>query len=300
MPSTTCVQAGSAAPRCFSATGMRGEERRASPAQAARRHRGDRMPELLPGAHRPLRLLAMLLALLLAALPAGAMEAGTALLEQALLHNVRGGYVDYDGLAASPQFAGFIGTLATATIPAGREEALAFYINAYNALAIQGVLDGRSTASAASRRRFFRSSRHELAGRRLTLADIEQQLRALDEPRVWFSLACTALSCPRLASHAYRAATLDAQLDAAVAGFIDDPSRNRFDIAQKIAFVSPLFEQHRTQLEAAAGSLPAWLAAHAGEPASRAALLEGWLELRFVDFDWELNGSYRGNGRRSR
>jgi len=252
------------------------------------------MTGALPAAWRPLRLPALLLATLLAALPAAGMEPGTALLEQALLHNVRAGYVDYDGLAASPQFAGFIGTLATTPAPAGRNEALAFYINAYNALAIQGILAGHSTATAAGRRRFFRGFRQELAGRSLTLADIEQQLRAFDEPRVWFSLACAALSCPRLASHAYRAATLDAQLDAAVRGFMDDASRNRFDIAQKAAFVSPVFDWHRTELEAAAGSLPAWMAAYVGDPATRAALLEGWLELRFVDFDWDLNGSYSG------
>lgn len=236
----------------------------------------------------------MLLVAVLGLLLSGAAAANTAdpaLLEQALLHHVRDGYVDYDGMAASPQFETFIARLATTSIPGDRQQALALYINAYNAFAIASVLQGHAPVSATSQRRFFHSIRHELGGVRMTLQDIEAAVAALDEPRAWFALSCAALSCPRLANEAYRAETLDAQLDAATAVFINDITRNRIDIAQQIAFLSPLIQTHRDIFEEKAGSLPQWLASHVADPAARAALREGWLELQFLDHEWELNGS---------
>lgn len=238
-------------------------------------------------------LLALLALAAQAALAAAAAAPDYGLLEEVLLQNVRNGYVDYDGIAAQPKFARFVAELETAPPPAGRNAALAYYVNAYNALAIQGVLQGPAPATASSLRRLATSTRFILGGEKLTLGDIEKQrLLPLAEPRTHFALACAALACARLSSHAYLAETLDAQLDEAARRFVNDVTRNRFDIAQRTAFVSPLFAAHRAEFEAAAGSLPAWLARYVDEPASRAALLEGRLALRYLDPDWELNGGY--------
>jgi hypothetical protein len=259
-----------------------------------------RWPGRLPG-RLPGLLAALVLALVLAVLAAPAARATApdyALLEEALLQNVRDGYIDYDGLAGNPKFARFVSDLATAEVPADRSEALAYYINAYNAFAIQAVLQGQAPDSAFGRRRFFRSLKFALGGGRLTLEEIEQQrLQPFGDPRSHLALARAALSGPRLSSHAYLPATLDAQLDLAARRFVGDVSRNRFDIAGRTAFLSPLFDWHHADFEAAAGSVPGWLARHVDDPASRAALLEGRLALRYLDFDWDLNGSYTGTAR---
>ncbi|MCC7490159.1 MAG: DUF547 domain-containing protein [Gammaproteobacteria bacterium] len=249
------------------------------------------------GFMRALGLLAVLVLALAA--PAGRAAAPDyALLEEALLQNVRDGYVDYDGIADNPKFARFVTDLATAQAPTERNEALAFYINAYNAFAIQGILQGHTPDSSSGRRRFFGSLKFGLGGGKVTLEEIEQQrLRPFGDPRAQLALARAALSGPRLSSHAYLPGTLDAQLDAASRRFVNDVSRNRFDIARRTAFLSPLFDWHRSDFEAAAGSLPGWLARHVDEPASRAALLEGRLALRYLDFDWDLNGRYAGPAR---
>ncbi len=238
------------------------------------------------------RLLALLVTLLAASTAMASATPDYGLLEDALLQNVRNGYVDYDGLATNPGFASFIADLAKTPAPTERDAALAYYINAYNALAIQGILDGGSPAH--SRRRFFAARKFTLGGARLSLEEIEQQrLQPFGEPRAFLALACAALSCPRLANHAYLAATLDQQLDEAARRFVNDVTRNRFDIPQKTAFVSHLFDWHRTDFEAAVGgSMTAWLVPHVEEPASRAALREGRLTLRYLDFDWDLNGRF--------
>jgi hypothetical protein len=222
-----------------------------------------------------------------------------AILEEALLQNVRNGYVDYDGLAANPKFAAFVAGLGTATAPTERGEALAFYINAYNALAIQGILEGYSPDSFFGRRRYFGSVKFPLAGARVTLEEIEKErLRPMGDPRIHFAIVCGSLSCPRLSNHAYLPATVDAQLDAAARRFVNDVTRNRFDIPQKTAFVSRIFDWYRGEFEAAAGGVPAYLARYVDEPATRATLLEGRLAVRYLEYDWALNGRFSGDATR--
>ncbi len=242
------------------------------------------------------------LAWILAGLWAGLATAAVpdyALLDEVLLQNVRAGYVDYDGIAANPKFARFIEQLGQPPDALASPEAeLAYGINAYNAFAIQGILSGYSPATRFGRYRYFRSLEFRLAGRDVTLDELEhKRLRPLGEARIHFAIVCASLSCPRLSNRAYRPESLDAQLEQAAQRFINDVSRNRFDIAQKTAFVSPIFDWFAGDFGAAAGGTPAYLARYAREPAARAALLEGRLKLEFLPYDWDLNGRFAGSRR---
>ncbi len=60
------------------------------------------------------------------------------------------------------------------------------------------------------------------AGRTLTLDDIEHRILRPEfkEPRVHFAINCASVGCPPLAAEPYRAATLDAQLDAAARRYL--------------------------------------------------------------------------------
>lgn len=240
----------------------------------------------------PLALLVLACAALLRAPGALAAVPDYGLLDQVLVENVRDGYVDYDGMAANPRFATFLSQLATAELPAGREEQIAFLVNAYNAFAISGILQGQSPATRFGRHRFFKRTKFRLAGAQTTLDELEHgRLRPLGEPRIHFAIVCGALSCPRLASRAWRAGTLDADLDAAARRFVNDPTRNHFDVARRTAFLSPLFDWFAADFEAAAGSVPKFVERYVEEPATRAALREGRLAVRWLDYDWDLNGS---------
>ena len=229
----------------------------------------------------------------------GLAAAGTpdyALLDEALIQNVRNGYVDYDGIKASPGFAEFLRQLAGK--PDGLDAPgaeLAYYINAYNAFAIRGILDGYSPASRLGRYRYFKSVKFTLGGNEITLEDLEQKrIRPQGDPRIHFAIVCASISCPRLSNRAYLPATLDAQLEDAAQRFINDVTRNRFDIPQKTAFVSEIFDWFGEDFGKAAGSLPGYLARYVQEPATRAALTEGRLAIRHLPYDWDLNGRYAG------
>jgi hypothetical protein len=220
-----------------------------------------------------------------------------ALLDEVLLYNVRNGYVDYDGIRAHPKFAEFLRQLGEpqASPAASREAELALYINAYNAFAIKGILDGYSPATRFGRYRYFKRREHRLAGESITLDALEhRRLRPLGDPRIHFAIVCASISCPRLASRAYLPETINQQLDEATQRFVNDHTRNRFDVALKTAFLSPIFDWFQEDFETNAGSVPGFLARNVQDTAVRAALLDGRLAIRYLPYDWELNGRFAG------
>lgn len=236
-------------------------------------------------------------ALALAPLPAAAGLPDYALFDEVLLQNVRNGYVDYDGIAVNPRFAEFVRQLGETPDIGDREAQLAYYINAYNAFAISGILQGYSPATRFGRFRYFKNLDFRLAGAEISLEELEhERIRPMGDPRIHFAIVCAAISCPRLSNRAYLPDTLDAQLEDAARRFTNDITRNRFDISQKTAFVSPIFDWFSEDFEKAAGSVPGYLALQVQEPAARAALREGRLALRYLPYDWDLNGRFEEAG----
>lgn len=97
-----------------------------------------------------------------------------------------------------------------------RPEALAFWINLYNA----GALRVAAKASAGSRESVLRVPGAfdrpfvEVDGERLSLDAIEHaKVRRFGDPRIHAALVCGSVSCPTLRSTPYRGADLDGQLD---------------------------------------------------------------------------------------
>jgi len=214
-----------------------------------------------------------------------------------LARNVRDGFVDYSGIAAEPGFAAFVTRLGTLqpedlTTTAAR---LAFYINAYNALAVQGVLNGRSPSSWWGRRQFFGQRAYRVLGNTISLQTLEhERLTQFDEPRIHFAIVCASLSCPRLASQSYRPEIIDEQLHEAARRFVNDPTRNRFDPERRIAFLSKIFSWYGEDFVAAGGSLQRYLARFVADARVQDMLRRDEFDVRFVAYDWALNGRYEG------
>ena len=228
-----------------------------------------------------------LLVLCLLGLSATAALPGRDDLDAVLLRNVSNGFVDYDGIRADPAFSRYVAGLATAEDASldDRSARLALLINAYNTFAIQGILDGYSPASKLGRYTFFKRREYSLLGTRTPLEDLEHdRLLSLGEPRVHFAIVCASISCPRLASQAFAPAALDTQLEAAA----------RYDTARQIAFLSRIFDWYEADFVAAAGSTQKYLARYVSDPVVRDLLARDGFRVRFVDYDWDLNGVYRG------
>ncbi len=70
--------------------------------------------------------------------------------------NVSNGVVNYPGFQNNAAFRNYIDARAVSRAFAGKNDELAYYINAYNALAIEGILQGLSPASLLGRARYFK------------------------------------------------------------------------------------------------------------------------------------------------
>ncbi|MBN4070049.1 DUF547 domain-containing protein [Olleya sp. AH-315-F22] len=91
----------------------------------------------------------------------------------------------------------------------------AFWINAYNISVIKGIIDNYPTKSPLDNAGFFDKTTYSLAGKQITLNDIEHKLlRAqFNDARFHFVLVCGAIGCPPLIKDAYLPNTLDAQME---------------------------------------------------------------------------------------
>jgi hypothetical protein len=232
-----------------------------------------------------------LASLLLAAAPVLAQGIDHAPFDALLRANVSKGLVNYPGFQDNAAFKAYVADLAKPARLDGKADVLAYNINAYNALAIQGILDGLSPSSTLGRVRYFRVQEWPLDGRRITLYDLEHKvLRPLDEPRIHFAIICASRSCPFLRSEAYTAAKLDAQLDDQARQFVNDPFRNRFDKATKTAHLSEIFKWFDEDFRGA-GSVQKYVARYVADPDVAKDLAQDAYRVQWIDYDWNLNGT---------
>lgn len=233
--------------------------------------------------------IAIAILLVLAALPARA-EPDAAAYDRLLRRHVSaaGGRVDYAGLAGErAALDGYLRAVAAAPEPAGKA-GLAFCLNAYNATVLAAVLDRGRPARVLDANGFFDGDRHRIAGRALTLNELETHIRTTyQDPRVHFALNCAARSCPPLPGRAFAAADLDRTLDELTARFLNGPGVQP-DRQRRELRVTRLLDWYRQDFVADAGSVEGFLRRYLTDPARRAALLGGW-KIVFLDYDWGLN-----------
>jgi hypothetical protein len=176
-----------------------------------------------------------------------------------------------------------------------RQEQLAFWINAYNACVIRGVLARYPIRSVRDVPAFFTETAYTVAGARLSLDQIEnQKIRpTFQDPRIHFALVCAARSCPRLVNRAWTGLALDASLDAQAREFLADPARNRYDVPGGRASLSQIFRWYSADFVAAAGSVVLYVRRYA--PAAVSALLaRPDLRVDHLVYDWALNDAAGG------
>lgn len=170
---------------------------------------------------------------------------------------------------------------------------LAWWINAYNAFAIQGILDGESPRPYVGWYRYFKVREYGVGGAAITLYDLEHQVlrRRFREPRVHFAIVCASTSCPKLQPWAYDGGKLDQQLDLAAREFINDPSRNRFDRQGRVAQLSKIFDWFEDDFMAGAGSVQRFIARYVNDPDLARDLASHPYRIEFLEYDWNLNGT---------
>ena len=170
--------------------------------------------------------------------------------------HVRDGLVYYRALQQDRARLGrYVGSLNSASIAAALpqwsdDQKKAFWLNAYNALVLQTVVDhypirGRASMYPANSIRqipgAFEKTPHAVAGRNVTLDQIETTVLAeFGDPRVYIALGRGAVGSGRLRSEAFSAKAVDRQLDDARKQFVTTPRWVKVDPLNGRVTISPI------------------------------------------------------------
>ena len=136
-----------------------------------------------------------------------------------------------------------------------RNSQLAYWINAYNALVMKGVIEKWPVKSVLDigflPHSFFWRKKFFVGGEKYTLNTIEKDAlrRKLAEPRIHFALACASNSCPRLQRVAYTPENTERLLEEGARFFINEPRNLKIEAAQDRVVVSRIFTWYRKDFE---------------------------------------------------
>lgn len=178
-----------------------------------------------------------------------------------------------------------------------RDAKLAFWINAYNACVIQGVLDHFPLKSVMDVKGFFDKITYTVGGESLTLNQIEAKARAFGDPRVHFAVVCASSSCPILRAEAYVPERLDQQLQDQAHGFLASPQRGlRLDEAAETTQLSQIFKWYAADFVGGgflakltgSGKILKALEPYMDEAARRKVEGRSW-KIEYMPYDWSLN-----------
>ena len=167
-----------------------------------------------------------------------------------------------------------------------REEALAFYINAYNATTIAEVLKLWPVKKVTEEPGFFDKTKHLIAGESLTLNDLETtRIRApYKEPRIHFLVNCASASCPVLVGEAITAANLETLLERQATEYV---TRTTLFKGKKGLEISSIFDWYKEDFGGPEG-VRAFIAAHVA-PEQRDFVSDSANKIGFFNYDWNTN-----------
>jgi hypothetical protein len=199
-----------------------------------------------------------------------------------------------------------------------RDEKLAFWINLYNALIMDGVIAKEVTESVGSNPLallgFFRQTAYDVAGLRMNADDIEHgilrgnqghpmipgpQFASQDARLAWmvnpvdvrihFALNCAGRSCPPI--QVYTPEKIDQQLDLAARNFVD--ADVQIDQDRNTAQLSAIFNWFGKDFGGQRGVIN-FLIEHLPQGERKTWLLEhrDTIAFQYKTYDWGLNSSH--------
>jgi hypothetical protein len=230
----------------------------------------------------------------------------------------KGGFVNYEALKGDRKDLDNYLALLSKYSPANkdtkdyfktREEQLAYWMNAYNALVFQNVMNRIAPKFNVIdvQKNFFYQDRFDLGGERYNLYGLENDIvrEQFKDPRIHFALNCASYSCPRLPEYAFTADKVEQQLEAETVKFVNEKRNCEIDKANGKLIISSLFNWYgyddskpdffawakmdavknaKTKDEKIIAYLNHYLKKGSKIPARKA----GW-KIEFRNYNWKLN-----------
>lgn len=189
---------------------------------------------------------------------------------------------------------------------------LTYWINAYNAAVIKTVLEYYPIKSIADvkpptglfflsdKTGFFFFQRPQFGGVHTSLYYLENGVirDRFTEPRIHFALNCASRGCPKLPNKAFKANTLEQQLQQEAYKFFAEPRNLRLDPEQNILYVSSIldwFEEdftdwYQQRYPDQIATLMDYISLYAqAELADEIRQRKPTLHIEFIAYDWKLN-----------
>jgi hypothetical protein len=237
--------------------------------------------------------------------------------DQVLDINVRDGLVYYRALKSErgrlDRYVASLNVAASVYDSWSRDEKIAFWLNAYNAIVLQTVINqypirGKAgTYPSSSIRQIhgaFEQAKHRLAGRSLTLDEIEKTvLPEFKDARLYLALGRGAIGSGRLRSEAYVGGQLQRQLGEVESEFVNHAPMLKIDRLTGLVSVTPIISWREAEFVATYDKKAA--AAFASRSAVERAVIglisphllrleqefieKNEFRVVFQSFDWRLN-----------
>jgi hypothetical protein len=210
-----------------------------------------------------------------------------------LAAHVKGGRVDYATLkardsAALEEIYTRIGKAAVEKAP--RDEQLAFYINAYNAIVLRGAAKKYPTKSIKDALFTFFLANHTVAGRKLDLSKLEKEviIKQFKEPRIHFAINCASASCPPLLDRPFTAAGLEGELETMTRAFLGNPANVTFDGKKGELKLSKIFDWYKDDFTGKAGTVEKFIEPYLPDAQKKLLASRQW-KIAHYEYDWSLN-----------
>lgn len=219
------------------------------------------------------------------------------------------GRVDYAGLKAHPDglnaYVALLGRVSPVNHPErfpSRADSLAYWINAYNAFVLKGVVDGYPVKSVKDIKffsGFFWRVDFTAGGKDYTLNDVEHSIlrKGFQDPRIHAAINCASIGCPRLPPKAFWPQDLDARLEEGMLVFIREPRNVRIDRKGSVIYLSEIFkwfeEDFTGWYKRAKGVNEAritdYLMLYLPEEDRLFLKAHPDVKIQYIDYDWRLN-----------
>jgi hypothetical protein len=200
------------------------------------------------------------------------------------------GMVNYPAFINNQKYTTYLKAIENANISGfTEEEKLAFYINAYNATVIKNVIDHLPIYSPMDVDGFFNKIKHTIAGKEITLDELEHKYVLKIEPVLsHFGLVCAAITCPKLIRGAYKSESVIKQLEENGRIYFNDSNKNRLERENNILYLSEIFKWFKDSFVNKYGSLKE-TAIHFMNDDDRVFFMNKEASVEYLKYNWELN-----------
>lgn len=170
------------------------------------------------------------------------------------------------------------------------KEKIAFWINNYNALTLQLMLDKYPQKSIRNLFMPWDFYKFEVMGKKYSLNDIEHKIlrKEFNEPRIHFAVNCASIGCPNLRQEVYTGNKLDLQLEEQAKIFLNSPKGLIVDKNNKVVRISSIFKWFGEDFTKNNQSVVGFIQKYVSEN------IKGY-KVEYLEYDWSLNEQKRIN-----